>query len=204
MAEADPGPAVEGPRILLVGYDGVDDLDFFGAWSVLSKASQASRTEPPGGRLTARILAPAGAFVTAGGLRISGEAAPWPAVAEAVVVPGGAGAGAAALREDLRDRLIALRKAGARFYTICSGSLILAGCGLLKGKRVAIHAAKTDLLREAGCAQIVAGLNRDGWLTSIGGQASAAVKSVAIGLRVVEDLCPSHAGAVRDRMELAA
>jgi putative intracellular protease/amidase len=191
-------------HILLLGYDGVDDLDFFGAWSVLSKAAQMTSTAADGPALTAQILSIESRFRTAAGITISPPArADCSSPAAAIVIPGGAGAADAGRCPELRSRLIAERAGGARFYTICSGALLPAACGLLEGMRVAIHGAKIGLLKDSGCREIVSGCQRDDWLTSIGGAPSEMVKSVRIGFQVLEDFCPSVVEAVSSRMEIS-
>lgn len=202
-AGAGAGAGGAGPRsrVLLLAYDGADDLDFFGAWSVLAKAAAACATGPGGG-LSASVLAPGGSFVTSGGLRVGAQAVPPEDAPDAVVLPGGPGVAAAGAEAEMQARLRRWRAGGTRFYTICSGALLLAAAGLLDRKRVAIHAAKRHLL-PAG-AEAASGLQQDGWLTSCGGDVGPRVKSVMIGFRAVEDFCSDQVPALRRRMEIAA
>jgi putative intracellular protease/amidase len=187
----------------MLGFDGVDDLDFFGAWSVLYKAQESGRTRPEYGRIASRIIAPSGHFRTASGLVIRAdfdmeqEHGP-----DVLIIPGGSGAVAAAQRSDLQRHLLAMRATGTRFYTVCSGCLFLAACGLLQGMQVAMHAGKHELLADAGCERIVSGLHHHDWLTSVGGARASSVKSVELAFKAIEDICPMHVRPLRDRMEI--
>jgi transcriptional regulator GlxA family with amidase domain len=84
-------------------------------------------------------------------------------------VPGGFGTVAA-----LEDQayLAALRRLGAkaRYITsVCTGSLLLAAAGLLRGKRAACHWAWRDKLADFGVAQDPARVVRDGLIFTGGG-----------------------------------
>ncbi|MGH8159194.1 MAG: DJ-1/PfpI family protein [Rhodanobacter sp.] len=189
--------------VAVLAYDGVDDLDFFGAWSVLRKAEAAGASDPAGGQLLCSILAPGGNFRTSTGLSVAIDALEIDGGFDAVVVPGGAGATSAALDPTVVRRLRGLRSEGARFYSICSGSIVIGDCGLLNGRTVAIHASKREMLRSVSGVTVVSGLHEDDWLTSIGGSQSSSVKGVAIAFEVVRRYCPAHLAHLRARMEIA-
>lgn len=192
------------PLVLVLAYDGADDLDFFGAWSVLSKAAQSASAPECADGLKLHTLCLGGRFTSSSGLAVTApDALDWRA-ADAVVVPGGSGALDASRSGPLQARLLELRENGARFYTICSGALVLAASGLLRGMRVAIHGSKRELIADSGCREIVSGCHEDQWLTSIGGAPSQSVKSIEIGFRVLKDFCPGLAHPVSRRMEIAA
>jgi transcriptional regulator GlxA family with amidase domain len=183
-------------RVGIVVFDGVDELDFAGAWAVLRKAAQLS-----GGAVDAVLLGPP--RVTAShGLRFE-TGADYGEIARchAVVVPGGPGAAALAADAACGDGVRALVAAGGRVYSVCSGALLLAGLGILPPGPVAIHARKAAALAAAG-ARPAAGVARADWLVSIGGEANAPyVKSVEMGFRVLRDLCPEAVAGVAERME---
>jgi AraC family transcriptional regulator, transcriptional activator FtrA len=202
MDEHEPCARPGDPLVLVLAYDGVDDLDFFGVWSVLSKAAQTAPAAAGSNGLRLRMMCPKGRFTSASGVSVTAPDADDGGPADALVVPGGPGALDASRSAPLQARLTGLRENGARFYTICSGALVLAASGLLQGMRVAIHGSKKDLIKDAGCREILSGCQRDQWLTSIGGEPSPSVKSVRIGFRVLEDLCPTLAVPVSRRMEI--
>ncbi|WP_058753269.1 DJ-1/PfpI family protein [Sphingomonas sanguinis] len=185
----------------VVAYDQIDDLDFFGAWSVLAKAAQASACDSSAA-FRVHIVGAHNAFLTSSGLSVSVPAEVPPDRLDAVLVPGGTGAIAAAQRSDLRDLLVRYQRDGSRCYTICSGALLLAAAGLLTDRSVSIHAAKREALRLAGAGTVTRGLRRDGWLTSIGGSMAPGVKGVDIGFIVVGDLRPDLLDSLRSRMEI--
>lgn len=59
--------------------------------------------------------------------------------ADTLVVPGGEGARASVLTPAMRARLLAQRQAGRRLASVCTGALVLAGAGLLDGRRATTH-----------------------------------------------------------------
>ena len=68
------------------------------------------------------------------------QTSPWRGMpADTLVVPGGEGARATAITPALRARLLAQRRAGRRLASVCTGALILAGVGLLDGRRATTH-----------------------------------------------------------------
>jgi cyclohexyl-isocyanide hydratase len=86
-----------------------------------------------------------------------------------VCVPGGPGV--SAVMED-EEALGFLRRqaAGARYVTsVCTGSLVLAAAGLLKGKRAACHWMSRELLKEFGAIPVAERVVRDGNVISGGG-----------------------------------
>lgn len=189
--------------VSLLAFDGVDDLDFFGAWSVLNKAQQASQGEHGQVEVVARVISLEDQFCTASGLVVSAINACQQSFfpPKAVLVPGGAGVEEASSCRRLLEALVRMRKEGTRFYTICTGSVLLGSAGILKDMRVAVHKKKRELLASFGC-QVVSGLHEHDWLTSIGGVDAPTVKSVEMAFRVLEDNCPIYLASVRSRMEI--
>jgi transcriptional regulator GlxA family with amidase domain len=191
--------------VSLVAFDGVDDLDFFGAWSVLYKAQQASQGEHGQVEVVARVISLEDQFRTASGLVVNAEHACQQSFLppKAVLVPGGEGVEEASSCRRLLEALVRMRAEGTRFYTICTGSVLLGSAGILKDMRVSVHKKKQALLASFGC-QVVSGLHEHDWLTSIGGVDAPNVKSVAIAFRVLEDICPLYLASVRSRMEIGS
>jgi cyclohexyl-isocyanide hydratase len=115
-------------------------------------------------------------------------------------VPGGFGT-----IEAMQDQtyLAELRRLAqhAQFVTsVCSGSLLLAAAGLLKGKRAACHWAWAELLTEFGVEHDPARIVRDGNVISGGGVTAG----IDMALTVMAEIAGSdHARAVQLALEYA-
>ncbi|HWO12809.1 MAG TPA: DJ-1/PfpI family protein [Polyangiaceae bacterium] len=147
--------------IVFALFPRVTQLDFTGPFEVLWRV--------PGARLTLASRQ-GGALSTDGGLCVSEltRLADVPR-ADVLCVPGGTGV-TDALRDAEYLQHVRRLGAGARYLTsVCSGSLILAGAGLLEGKRAACHWAWRALLAEQGVRVDEARIVRDGHVLSGGG-----------------------------------
>ena len=147
--------------IVFAVFPQVTQLDFTGPWEVLQRL--------PGARLT--LASREGGTLRADSQLSFAGLAPLCEVASADVlcVPGGYGV-TAALGD--REYLAEVRRLGlsARYVTsVCSGSLILAGAGLLEGKRAACHWSWRPLLAELGVTVEDARVVRDGNVITGGG-----------------------------------
>lgn len=77
-------------------------------------------------------------------------------------VPGGGAGTLAAMRDDRLLAFLADRGARAKWVTsVCTGSLVLAAAGLLKGYRATSHWTSRELLAEAGATPVEARVVRD-------------------------------------------
>ena len=128
-------------KILFVLYPGVTHLDFTGPHQVLSRAPNSET-----------IVA------SLGGRDIEAEGLTFTNLADlakidrcdVICIPGGFGTTAAMLDEAFMAQVRRLG-AGAKYVTsVCTGSLILAAAGFLKGKRAACHWAWRSLLEPFG------------------------------------------------------
>src|ERR1700742_3474841 len=140
-------------RIDIILFAGFDELDALGPFEVLQNAAKA------GARFDVRLVSPSGAgeVVGAHGLRVRAEASlrdkPQP---ELVIVPGGGwndrspqGARAEAERGEIPTYLAELYEAGVTIAAVCTGAMIVAAAGLLRGRSAITHHAAIEDLRAA-------------------------------------------------------
>jgi AraC family transcriptional activator FtrA len=188
-------------RVAVLAYDGVDELDLFGAYSVLAKAAADSYGEQR--TMAVRIVGDSARFTTSGGVSfgVHGGLAEL-ADADVVVIPGGQGAIAAAADTRLCAALHEVGMRGAGLYAICSGSFLVAAAGLASDRKIAVHHAKRDQLNQFGATQVAVGLVRDGNVCSIGGDVTNGVKSVDLAFAVLADIAPDAVSVVSARMEI--
>jgi transcriptional regulator GlxA family with amidase domain len=186
--------------IVIVAYPGVDELDLFGVYAPLVKAG---RYGAPGHELAVTIAAAQAEIVCSGGATVRRQAGlDATATATALVLPGGTG-----VHEAARDDrvLVTIRRAyhrGALVYSICSGAFLLGAAGLAMGRRVAVHAAKQELLASATGCEPASGLVRQGRIFSIGGRSEPGVKAVSMGFQLLRDLAPETVDPVAARLEI--
>lgn len=146
--------------IVIALYPGVTHLDFTGPHQVLVRT-------PDSQVITASV---GGQDIAAEGLVFAGLAdlAAIPRC-DVLLVPGGLGTTDAMLDEAFMREIRRLG-AGATYVTsVCTGSLILAAAGLLKGKRAACHWAWRELLVPFGVTVSEARVERDGNAITGGG-----------------------------------
>jgi len=146
--------------IVFALYPGVTHLDFTGPHQFLSRL--------PGARTLVASLE--GGTMEADGLTFAGLTR-FADIdrCDVLCVPGGFGTTAAMLDEAFMTEIRRLA-AGARYVTsVCTGSLILAAAGLLKGRRAACHWAWRDQLALFGAIPDPARVVRDGNVFTGGG-----------------------------------
>jgi cyclohexyl-isocyanide hydratase len=148
-------------RIVFALFPRITQLDFTGPFEVFSRL--------PGARCVLASVA-GGAIEADGGITFTGvvKLADIPDCS-LLCVPGGFGTIAA-----LEDRAflteIARLGSRARYVTsVCTGSLLLAAAGLLRGRRAACHWAWRDLLGEFAVVPDAARVVRDGNVITGGG-----------------------------------
>jgi len=178
-------------KILFVLYPGVTHLDFTGPHQVLSRA--------PNSEIVVASL---------GGQDIEAEGLTFTNLADlskvdrcdVICVPGGFGTTAAMLDEAFMAEVRRLG-AGAKYVTsVCTGSLILAAAGFLKGKRAACHWAWRSLLEPFGAIVGEERVVRDG-NTITGGGVTAGID---FGFVMLEELAGrDYAEAVQLGLEYA-
>jgi cyclohexyl-isocyanide hydratase len=157
-------------------YPGVTQLDFTGPLEVFARL--------PGARCV--LASTAGGTIDAAGITFAGLVRLADVRGCALLcVPGGFGT-----VEAMEDPayLSELRRlaAQARFVTsVCTGSLLLAAAGLLRGRRAACHWAWRDLLGEFGVTPDPARIVRDGNVISGGGVTAG----IDMALSVMAEIC---------------
>lgn len=173
-------------------YPRVTQLDFTGPFEVFARL--------PGARC---VLASTegGTLQAEGGLVFSGVARLAEVTECALLcVPGGFGTVEAMENQAYLSELRRLA-AQARFVTsVCTGSLLLAAAGLLRGKRAACHWAWRELLSEFGVTPDAARIVRDGNVISGGGVTAG----IDMALSVMAEIAGTdHAQTVQLALEYA-
>jgi transcriptional regulator GlxA family with amidase domain len=143
---------VETVTVGILLFDGVEVLDFAGPYEVFSRTRlipgvQSRRSEESAPFRVVTVAVSPGPVTATGGLRVHPDfdTAAAPPI-DVLVVPGGFGT-RALLRDDAVLAWIRRTAAAARRVTsVCTGSLLLAGAGLLAGRRATTHWGALDLL----------------------------------------------------------
>ena len=163
-------------RIDIILFPGFDELDAVGPFEVLQNATQR------GADFEVRLVSPSGTgeLVAAHGLSIRATSGlkdePRP---EIVIVPGGGwndgrpeGARAEAARGEIPKHLAELHRHGATIAAVCTGAMIVAAAGLLRGRPAITHHSAIEDLRAAGAEIIDERVVDDGELITAGGVTS--------------------------------
>jgi transcriptional regulator GlxA family with amidase domain len=137
-------------------FDGVEELDFVGPWEVFTASSMLleRRDLPPDTVIT--IAESAEPVRCAKGLRVLADRTveDHPPL-DVVLVPGGMGTRREVDNADLMRWLTAVSLAATWVTSVCTGSLLLWGSGLAKGRRVATHFSFEDEFERTGDVTIV-------------------------------------------------
>jgi transcriptional regulator GlxA family with amidase domain len=188
-------------RIDVLIYPGFDELDAVAPFEVFKKAAAA------GADFSVRpVGCSVGEVVAANGLRVRPEAVIDPAAPpDLIVVPGGgwvdraaAGARAEAQRGEIPALLGELYRAGTTIAAVCTGTMLVAAAGLLRGRPAVTHHGAIEDLRAAGATVVRARVVDDGRLITAGGVTSG----LDLALWLVERYAGAAAAlAVEARME---
>ena len=145
-------------RVVLLGYPDAQILDITGPLEVFARTARwlSDRKLVDGPAYTTELVGlTAGPIVTSGGLALTAARSYREvAAADTLLVAGGIGWEAAARDPDLLAWLREMDGRVARIGSICTGSLVLAAAGLLRGRRATTHWAYVDELAglAPGCA----------------------------------------------------
>ena len=172
-------------------FDGFDELDALAPFEVLQNAKSAG--------VTARLVSMGGTeeIVAAHGLRVRPSArldlADRP---KAVIVPGGGwldgspkGARAEADRGEIPKALQALHESGITLASVCTGAMLLAAAGILRGRPATTHHGAVPDLQNAGAEFVRARVVDDGEVVT----AAGVTAGLDLGLWLVERFCGSKA-----------
>ncbi|MCZ0985684.1 DJ-1/PfpI family protein [Streptomyces diastatochromogenes] len=174
-------------QIAIVVYDRFTALDVVGPYEILSRVPDAE---------TVFVAEEAGLVRTETGfLAISADKAlsevPGPDI---VVVSGGPGQSALMDHEPLLDWLRAADATSTWTTSVCSGSLLLAAAGLLKGRRATSHWLALDQLSRFGAEPTGERVVFDGKYVTAAGVSSGIDMGLALLGRIAGD---EHAQAVQ-------
>lgn len=163
-------------RIDIILFAGFDELDALGPFEVLQNAANTATN------FEVRLVSPSGPgeVIGAHGLRVRAETGlrelPQPDV---IVVPGGGwndcsprGARAEAERGEIPAYLSELYKAGTTIAAVCTGAMLVAEAGLLRGRPAITHHGAIDELRAAGAEIVQERVVDNGQLITAGGVTS--------------------------------
>ncbi|HVK20204.1 MAG TPA: DJ-1/PfpI family protein [Actinokineospora sp.] len=198
-------PHSEAPRIGILVFHHVDELDVVGAYEPLAKAARCP--DHPGALAPPMLLGTTPRVSGSNGLSI-GDVRPLGDArrCHALIVPGGTGIAEACGDEVLVRTVREAYESGGPMYSVCSGAFLLAAAGVLAGRRVAVHHGKTARLAEAagpGATVGSSGMTVHGRITSVGGFDSG-VKALTIGFAALARFSPTCVACVSERMEVRA
>jgi transcriptional regulator GlxA family with amidase domain len=196
-------------------FDGVEVLDFAGPYEVFSRTRltpgiDSRRSEESAPFRVFTVAASPDPVTATGGLRVLPDfdtsAAP---PIDVLVVPGGFGTRALLQDAAMLGWIRRTAAAARRVTSVCTGSLVLAGAGLLAGRRATTHWGALDLLAALDPTIRVEAEPRvvdDGIMTSAGVSAgidmALAVVEVTHGRPVADETARYMDYLRRDRQEL--
>jgi putative intracellular protease/amidase len=166
--------------IAILLYDRLTALDAVGPYEVLSRLPDATVTfvaEQPGPKRTDtdRLALVADAS-------LAEVAAP-----DIVLVPGGPGQQALMDGGPVHDWLRAAHETSTWTASVCTGSLILAAAGLLKGKRATSHWLALEELGRLGADAVGGRVVFDGKIVTAAGVSAGIDMALALAARVAND-----------------
>ena len=140
--------------IAILLFDGAEELDFVGPWEVFTAA-----VDRISGERVMTVAERSRPIVCEKGMRVLADATyDEPTNIDVLVVPGGSGA----RRESNNPATVRwLTETCAKcswITSVCTGSFLLAGAGITKGRRVTTHHDFINALRDRGGCEVVEGV----------------------------------------------
>lgn len=163
-------------RIVFILYPRLTQLDFTGPYEVLARmpGAEVLIASKDGGELVTEM------GLTFANLRALADIDS----ADMIMVPGGPGQTQAMMDPAFMSEVKRLGESAKYVTSVCTGSLVLAAAGLLKGKRAGSHWAYRELLAPFGAIPDDARVVRDGNCITGGGVTAG----IDIALTIVADL----------------
>lgn len=132
-------------RIVIDLFDGSEELDALGPWEVLASWT---RSHPEDGWSVDLVTDDGSSRRCAKGLELVPTAAKRDvADADVIVEPGGLGSRGRSADDEHLAWLRAAAERGALITSVCTGALVLAAAGLLRGRPVTTHSSALDELQ---------------------------------------------------------
>lgn len=163
-------------RIVFILYPRLTQLDFTGPYEVLARmpGAEVMIASKDGGELVTEM------GLTFANLRALADIDS----ADMIMIPGGPGQTEAMMDPVFMSEVKRLGESAKYVTSVCTGSLVLAAAGLLKGKRAGSHWAYRELLAPFGAIPDDARVVRDGNCITGGGVTAG----IDIALTIVADL----------------
>ena len=162
-------------KVQIIIFDGFDELDAIAPLEVLRSATKI------GADVQTELVTLDGSkeVVAAHGLRVRPDAKFGEREIDILIVPGGGwgnratqGAWAEAQRGKIPAALARLHQGGTTVASVCTGAMLVAKAGLLKGRRAITHHVAIEELKAIGAEVIQARVVDDGDIVSAGGVTS--------------------------------
>ena len=165
---------------VIVLFDRFTALDAVGPYEVLSSL--------PGAEVVFAAHMPGPVANEKGTLRLTADAALADVLRpDVIVVPGGPGQNAHMADEALLGWLRAADSGSAWTTSVCTGSLLLASAGLLKGRRAATHWLAMDMLAGLGAVQATGRVVTDGKYMTAAGVSAGIDMALALAGKLAGD-----------------
>lgn len=157
-------------------YDGMTALDLIGPHEILSRLPGAE---------SIRVAKHPGAVLSDSGVALTASAGFADVTqADLLFVPGASSATSMEHDPETREWVRTIHSTTTWTTSVCTGSLILGGAGLLRGARATTHWAVHERLRDHGAEPVAARVVEDGKIMTGAGVAAGLDLALAVASRV--------------------